>query len=78
MRQHGECGRASQPRINADIDRPHQRGDIGGAFSKPPQDRNLARLPVADIALHEARRVLHRPAVAGEVDRLVSPRELFQ
>ncbi len=78
MGQYRQRSRAGEPRIEPDIDRPHQRRDVGRAFAEPPQDRFLATLPVTDIALHEARRVAHRSAVAGEVDRLAPPRQLFQ
>ena len=78
MRQDGKRSRAGEPRIEPDIDRPHQRRDVGGAFAEPAQDRFLAALPVGDIALNETRRVTHEAAVTGQIDRLAPPRQLFQ
>ena len=72
MRQHGKRGGAGQPRIEPDIDRPHQRRDVGGAFAEPPQDRCLAALPVADVAAARsaARRARGRRGRAGRSARV--------
>ncbi len=78
MRQHGKAGAADQPRIDADIDRAHQRRDIGGLFAKPVQDRGFARLPVTDELRGKTWRVFHRAAVTGKISVLGTAGELLQ
>ena len=77
MGENGKSGRLHEPRIEPDIDRAHDRRDVGLALGQPVQDRGLARLAVADVVLHEARRLAHRAAVAGQIDRPRSAARAF-
>ena len=67
MREHRQAGGAGQPRIDADINRAHDGGDIGRALAGPVQNRGLARLAVQNVVMDEARRIRDRGSVAGEV-----------
>ena len=70
MRQHRQAGGPGQPRIETDIDRPHQRRDVGLALGEAMQDRRLAAVAVPDVTRDEARRVADHVAVARQVDGL--------
>jgi hypothetical protein len=78
MRQHRQSGGAGKPWVEADIDRLDDGRDVGCAFAEPVQDRSFAAVAVADQKLHVARRVGHRRAMAGQIERLAAPRELVQ
>ncbi len=76
MREHGEPRRLGQARIEPDIDRADDRGDVGFALGQPMHDRGLAAFAVLDVFLHEGRRLAHQPAMSRQIDRLCAPREL--
>ena len=76
MGEHRQAGSADQPRIEADIDRPHQGRDVGGAFGEAVQDRRLAAAAVVDIVAHEPAGIVDRPAMTRKVDGLLARAEL--
>ena len=78
MGEHRQAGGAGQTRVEADIDRAHQGRDVGRPLGQPVQDRRLAALAVADIGLHEARRVADDVAMARQIDALVAAGELVE
>ncbi len=78
VRQYRQARCAGQARVDADIDRAHDRGDIGFALGEPVQDRGFARLAVQDVVIDEAAGVVDRRSVAGEIDRLAALGELVE
>ena len=78
MRQRGQRGGAYEARIEPDIYGLDDRRDVGCALAEPMQDGRLASLPMPDVILHEARRLVHRAAVTGQIERLAAAGELFQ
>jgi len=78
MRQDRKPGRLGEPRIEPDIDRSHQRRDVGFAGGEALEDRRLAGAAVRDVLLHETRRIPHRATVAWKVQRLRPAAELLE
>src|SRR5260221_364393 len=78
MRQHGIAGGTGQPRVDADIDRAHDGGNIGFAFGEAMQDRGLAGPAVADQETHIARSFRDFRPVAREIQILVALGQPFQ
>src|SRR4029077_16533988 len=67
MRQYRIAGGRAQPRIEADIDRPYHRRNVGRALAEAVQDRGLARLAMAGEEADIARGLRNFRAMAGEV-----------
>ena len=78
MSKDGQSGRLGQPRVQADIDRPHNGRNIRLPFGQPAQDGRFAGLTVVDVGTHEALRLPHRSTMARQIDRFRTRREFSQ